>query len=86
LKKTGQNGTGGVLPKKIEKKDLILSWYSCQTHKLKPILICYIYHQNEKGKLCEMDLPLFKNDITNLLGPNLLVLVFQTIRTGNMPL
>ncbi len=23
-----------------------------------------IYHKNEKGKLCEMDLPLLKNDIT----------------------
>jgi len=41
---------------------------SCQTHKLKPILICYIYHQNEKGKLCEMDLPLLKNDISNNLS------------------
>jgi hypothetical protein len=26
-----------------------------------------IYHKNEKGKLCEMDLPLLKNDITNNL-------------------
>jgi len=24
----------------------------------------YIYHKNEKGKPCEMDLPLWKNDIT----------------------
>jgi hypothetical protein len=57
-----------------------------QYSNVKPILILCIYHKNEKGKLRETDLPLLKNDITNLLGPNLLVLEFQTIRTGNMPL
>jgi hypothetical protein len=36
-------------------------------HKLKPFLADYIYHKNEKGKPCEMDLPLMKNDITNNL-------------------
>jgi len=34
------------------------------TQNLKPILVHYIYHQNESGKLYEMDLPLLKNDIT----------------------
>jgi len=38
-------------------------------HKLNPILVHYIYHKNEKGKPSEMDLPLLKNDITNILRP-----------------
>jgi hypothetical protein len=29
----------------------------------------YIYHKNKKGKPCEMDLPLLKNDITNNVEP-----------------
>ena len=39
----------------------------CHTHNLKPVLADYIYHKNEKGKLCEMDLPLLKNDIITIL-------------------
>jgi hypothetical protein len=39
-----------------------------QKHSLKPILVRYIYHKNEKGKPSEIDLPLLKNDITNILG------------------
>ena len=35
---------------------------------LKSIDSDYIYHKNEKGKPCETDLPLLKNDITNNLG------------------
>jgi len=42
---------------------------SYHKHKLNPILVHYIYHKNDKGKPCEMDLPLLKNDITNILGP-----------------
>ena len=38
-------------------------------HKLNPIRVHYIYHKNERGKPCEMDLPLLKNDITNNLEP-----------------
>ena len=34
--------------------------FSCQTHKLNLIPETYIYHKNEKGKPCEMDLPLLK--------------------------
>ncbi len=41
---------------------------SCHTHNLKPIPNSYIYHKNEKGKLCEMDLPLLKNDITTTIA------------------
>ena len=36
----------------------------CQSSNLKSILICYIYHQNEKGKPTEKDLPFLKNDIS----------------------
>jgi len=40
---------------------------TCHTHKLKTILTDYIYHQNEKSKPREMDLPLLESDIpTNL--------------------
>jgi len=42
---------------------------SYQNNNLKPTLVHYIYHKNEKGKPCEMDLSLLKNDITNNLGP-----------------
>jgi len=44
-------------------------YISCHKHKLNPILVLYIYHKNEKGKPCEMDLPLLKNDITKILRP-----------------
>jgi hypothetical protein len=40
---------------------------TCHTHKVKPILTDYIYHQNEKSKPREMDLPLLENDITKIL-------------------
>jgi hypothetical protein len=33
---------------------------SYQSSNLKPILILCIYHKNEKGKTCQMDLPLLK--------------------------
>ena len=42
---------------------------SCQKHSLKPTLVHYIYHKNEKGKSSEKDMPLLKNDIPNNLGP-----------------
>jgi len=38
----------------------------CHKHNLKPFLADYIYHKNEKGKPGEMDLPLLKNDITDI--------------------
>ncbi len=41
----------------------------CQKHSPTSIHADYIYHKNEKGKLCEMDLPFLKNDITNNLEP-----------------
>ena len=43
---------------------LFLLVFACHTHKLGPILTDYIYHQNEKSKPREMDLPFLKNDIT----------------------
>jgi hypothetical protein len=43
---------------------LVISYHK---HKLNPILVHYIYHTIEKGKPCEMDLPLLKNDITTIL-------------------
>ena len=42
---------------------------SYHKHNLKPTLVHYIYHKNKKGKPCQKDLPLLKNDITNNLGP-----------------
>ena len=30
---------------------------SYQKHNLKPILVHYIYHKNERGKTCQTDLP-----------------------------
>jgi len=39
---------------------------SYHKYNLEPILSDYIYHKNEKGKPCKMDLPVFKNDITNI--------------------
>ena len=42
---------------------------ACQECILKSILPDYIYHKNEKGKPCEMELPFLKNDITNNLWP-----------------
>jgi hypothetical protein len=75
-----------MIYRKVVKCDVFIFQISCHNHNLKPIHADYIYHKNGKSKSCETDLPLLKNDITNLLGPNLLVLEFQTIRTGNMPL
>ena len=40
---------------------------SCHKHKLNPILVHYIYHNNEKGKPCRKDLALLKNDITRFI-------------------
>ena len=37
-------------------------------HRPKPALIDYIYHQNEKGKPGETDLPLLKYDNTTFLS------------------
>jgi len=45
---------------------LVISYHK---HKLNPILVHYIYHTNEKGKLLKKDLPLLKYDITNILEP-----------------
>jgi len=42
---------------------------SYHKHKLNPILVHYIYHQSKKGKTCEKDSPLLKNDITDNLEP-----------------
>ena len=42
---------------------------SYHKHKLNPILVHYIYHQNEKDKPRKTDLPLLKDDITNNLEP-----------------
>jgi len=33
---------------------------SCQNHYLKSIHADYIYHKNEKGKTCELDIRLLK--------------------------
>ncbi len=41
-----------------------ISHIFCHTHNIKLILVLCIYHKIEKGKLCETDLPLLKNDIT----------------------
>jgi hypothetical protein len=38
--------------------------FTCQNNNQNPILSDYIYHQNEKSKPCEKDLPLLENDIT----------------------
>jgi hypothetical protein len=43
--------------------------YSCQYNNPNSIYSNYIYHKNERGKPCEMDLPLSKNDITRILRP-----------------
>ena len=42
---------------------------SYQNNNQKLVRADYIYHQNEKGKTCEMDLPFLENDITNILEP-----------------
>jgi len=42
--------------------------------KLKPILICYIYHKNEKGKLSEKDLPLFIEWCHKKFRPDILII------------
>ena len=41
----------------------------CQNNNQTSIRVYYIYHKIEKGKPCQMDLPLLKNDIANILGP-----------------
>jgi hypothetical protein len=38
-------------------------------YNLKSIHADYIYHKNEKGKTCQTDLPLLKDDITKILRP-----------------
>jgi len=40
---------------------------SCHTNILKSVHDNYIYHNNEKGKPSEKDLPLSKNDITRFI-------------------
>jgi hypothetical protein len=40
---------------------------SCQSSNLNQLQLFYIYHKNEKGKPWKKDLPLWKNDITNIL-------------------
>ena len=45
-----------------------------QNNNLKSVHADYIYHQNKKGKPCEMDLPSLKYDITNNLEPQKLVI------------
>jgi len=55
---------------------------SCHKHKLNPILVHYIYHKNEKGKTCQMDLPLLKNDITNNLESQKPVIYSRYMQTA----
>ena len=55
---------------------------SYHKHKLNPILVHYIYHTNEKGKPCEMDLPLLKDDITNILGHQKRVIYSRYMQSG----
>ena len=38
-----------------------------------------IYHKNQKGKPCEKDLPLLKNDITNNFKPQKPVIYSETV-------
>jgi len=52
------NGHGDILRKPFSVKN------SYQYPYPKTIYTDCIYHQNEKGKPCEIDLPLLKNDIT----------------------
>ena len=42
---------------------------TCHEHNLKSVHVDYIYHKNEKGKPCEIDLSLMKNNIPNNLKP-----------------
>jgi hypothetical protein len=40
--------------------------------------------KNQKGKPCEMDLPLLKNDITNILGPQKPVIYSRNPQSGSI--
>ena len=44
------------------------AWFKipCQNNNLELILDIYIYHKNEKANPRKKDLPLLKNDITNI--------------------
>jgi len=55
-----------ITPLKSGLSKLVISYHK---HKLNPILVHYIYHQSKKGKTCEKDSPLLKNDITDNLEP-----------------
>ncbi len=39
---------------------------SCHKNNLKSVHADYIYHRNEKGKPCGMELPFRENDITRI--------------------
>jgi len=46
----------------------------------------YIYHKNEKGKPCEKDLPISKNDIPNNLEHQKPVVYNISTMKGQLPI
>jgi len=57
---------------------------SFQSNNLKPINTDYIYLKNETGKPPKTDLPLLKNDITNILEPQKPVIHSRNLQSGSV--